>query len=307
MNNMETRSRKANYFVGMISLVAGALLFPSGLAAQEVQRIALERTASVRANTVRLSDLLPALAREPLRSRAQQIVLGDAPVLGADREFTREQIQRLLSGFPDLRNELDIPPQIDVRRLSWRITPEEVLAAIDRTLRANGSAAGEELVPDDVRLAANIAVTESAPRLQVTQFQASRDGHGTRVLIWVVSEPRVPPFWVQLDRAIHLRTSRPASTLQTGPSDDLPARPAENTIVPASESRMTRTPAQDPVLVRAGDPVELLVQVGGMRIQGTGIPLDRGGRGDAVRVRAASSNRIIVGTVIGEQIVQVTF
>ncbi|MGH9738523.1 MAG: flagella basal body P-ring formation protein FlgA [Candidatus Acidiferrales bacterium] len=201
-----------------------------------------------------------------------------------------------------------------------RVTREEVVAAIERTLRANWSAsgegqgAGEALSVDDVQLAAEVDVTESAPQLQVAQIQAAPDGATTRVLVWVTSEPRVPPFWVRVDRRIEIGDVSRRRELIGGveaPMRVATAPAARIAIVPVS-ARMKRSgagrgDALGAVLVKSGDPVELVVRVGGMRIQGTGIPLERGRRGDEVRVRAAPSGKVLVGTVVGEQIVQVSF
>jgi Chaperone for flagella basal body P-ring formation len=287
----------------------GALLLATCSSAQMDGRTALEREAAVTENIVRLSDLLPGAAPPELRSQAQEIVLGDAPLPGDRREFTREEILSALHGDPALRSELEIPPQIELRRSAQRITRGQVLAAIDRMLRANGSSAADTLLPGDLELSADVAVSENNPKLQVTQIQRGANGAGSRVLVWVISEPRVPPFWVRLDRSIDLDARAQTRDQVAVAPVGLPQRSA-SAIVPVSE----RTPIVQrklrllgSILVKAGAPVELVVQVGGMTIQGTGIPLDPGREGDEVRVRAAESGKILVGTVVGQQTVQVRF
>ncbi|MGH9685676.1 MAG: flagella basal body P-ring formation protein FlgA [Candidatus Acidiferrales bacterium] len=194
------------------------------------------------------------------------------------------------------------------------VTREEVVAAIERTLRANGATTGAALAASDVQLAADVDVTESAPQLQVTQIQAAPGGAMTRVLVWVTSEPRVPPFWVRVDRTIDLgdlserRNLSPSAEARTRVRSAVPER---SVIVPVSARTervaASRGVALGPVMVKPGDPVELVVRVGGMRIQGTGIPLERGRSGDEVRVRAVPSGKVLVGMVAGEQTVQVSF
>lgn len=292
-----------------IGLIVGALLLASGAAAQMRRPVALERMAAVRAGVVRLSDLLPEAAPPQLRSRAREIVLGDAPVPGEERDFTRGDVLHALRDWPALQNQLEIPRDMSVRRWARRVTREEVLAAIDRTLRANGSTADSSLTASDVHLAADVAVTENAPTLQLTQIQTAGDGNGTRVLVWVTSEPRVPPFWVRVDRSIDLPASRGTPRRHGAATATLPVR--RDSVVPVSDRTFSaparRTNPLGEILVKAGDPVELVVQVGGMRIQGTGIPLDRGREGDEVRVRVAPSGKILVGRVVGQQTVQVRF
>jgi flagella basal body P-ring formation protein FlgA len=301
--------------------IACILLMASGAAAQGDGRIALERVAIVRTELVRLADLLPDDAPPQMRSSASGIVLGDAPLPGEERVFSRAEIVRALDGAPGLRSELEIPPGVEVRRWTRRVTREEVLASIERTLRANGSAAGAALSASDVEMGTDVAVAEEAPALQVTQIQTSSDGAASRVLVWVTSEPRVPPFWVRVDRPIDLdgsgdtrvRDANTASSVRPGvpPSAAQEALSGADEIVPVSE-RMAGSASREKslagaLLVKPGDPVELVVQVGGMRIQGTGIPLERGREGDEVRVRAVPSGKILLGTVVGEQSVRVSF
>ena len=186
------------------------------------------------------------------------------------------------------------------------LTREEVVAAIDRTLRANGNPASEVLSATDVQISDEVEVAESAPRLQVTRIQTAPDGATSRVLLWVASEPRVPPFWVRVMRRIDLGNSEHAPSGETAAQTLRVAK--QVAIVPVSEHAAGVAGVQvSAVLVKAGDPVALVVEANGLRIQGTGIPLERGKRGDEVRVRALPSGKVVVGTVTGEQTVQVSF
>lgn len=193
------------------------------------------------------------------------------------------------------------------------LTREEILAAIERTLRTNGSTA--DLTPNEVQLTGEVPVREDAPRLQVTQIQIAPDGTTSRVLMWVASEPRVPPFWVRVDRAIHLGGStasakhKPEALIGATVGASAPSQPSA--FFRVSERAMAEgSHAQsevEAVLVKAGEPVALVVEVNGLRIQGTGIPLERGRKGDEVRVRAVPSGRIVVGAVVSDHTVQVSF
>jgi hypothetical protein len=206
-------------------------------------------------------------------------------------------------------------PARPIQKFTRVLTHEEVLAAIQSTLRANGSAAGEALGVGDVQMSGDIDVTESAPRLQVTQIQSALDGATSRVLVWVASEPRVPPFWVRLDRAIHLGgpqdVARRTEDGVFGAALAVPASPGPSAIVRLSGRAAVVEPhvrnAAEAVLVKAGDPVALIVEANGLRIQGTGIPLERGRKGDEVRIRAVPSGKVVVGTVVGKQTVRVNF
>lgn len=311
---MGTILKAGKRLLAKTGLIVEMLLLASSAAAQTDVRIALVRDAVVKANVVRLSDLLPGTAPPDMRSRAQQIILIDAPMPGEHRQLTREDIASALRDIPALRNELEIPPEMEIRRWARSVTREEVLAAVDRTLHANGWSSADALAPGDVILSADVSVSENNPKLQVTQIQRAADNSGSRVLVWVISEPRVPPFWAHIDRAINIGAkSEPREPVAAVPAS-LPLQPGASATIPVSavverttpvgqrEQRSLRT-----VLVKAGNPVELIVRVGGMTIQGTGIPLDRGREGDEVRVRAVESGKVLVGTVVGEQTVQVSF
>ena len=190
------------------------------------------------------------------------------------------------------------------------LTREEVLAAIQTTLRANGAPANETLRASDIQMPSEVDVIESTPRLRITQIQRSPSGETSRLLVWVASEPRVPPFWVRVDRRTDL--DRWANTSKGGEKGAQTTRaPEQVAIMPVSEhSTRIETQARsqfNAVLVKAGDPVALVVEVGGLRIQGTGISLERGRSGDEVRVRAVPSGKIVMGTVVSDRTVQVSF
>jgi hypothetical protein len=80
---------------------------------------------------------------------------------------------------------------------------------------------------------------------------------------------------------------------------------------PPQSSRAPRTPrasgnAQS-ILVKAGEPVQLLVEGAGMRIATTAIPLTVGREGERIRVRTTLSGKILVGMVVAPQTVKVDY
>jgi hypothetical protein len=74
-------------------------------------------------------------------------------------------------------------------------------------------------------------------------------------------------------------------------------------------SRAPRTPRPSgntkPILVKAGEPVQLFVEGAGMRISTTAIPLTVGREGEQIRVRTTLSGRILLGMVVAPQTVRV--
>ncbi len=76
-------------------------------------------------------------------------------------------------------------------------------------------------------------------------------------------------------------------------------------------SRAPRTPRPggntQPILVKAGEAVQLFLEVAGMRIATTAIPLTVGREGERVRVRTTLSGKILVGMVVAPQTVRVDY
>ena len=58
-------------------------------------------------------------------------------------------------------------------------------------------------------------------------------------------------------------------------------------------------------LARRGDPVELVEEVGSMRLRAKGICLESGGLGERIRVQTGAAHRILLATVVGQGLVQV--
>jgi hypothetical protein len=80
---------------------------------------------------------------------------------------------------------------------------------------------------------------------------------------------------------------------------------------PPQPSRAPRTqhPSGNtqPILVKAGEPVQLFLEGAGMRIATTAIPLTVGREGEQIRVRSILSGKILVGMVVAPQTVRVDY
>jgi hypothetical protein len=80
---------------------------------------------------------------------------------------------------------------------------------------------------------------------------------------------------------------------------------------PPQPSRAPRTPRASenvqPILVKVGEPVQLLVEGAGMRIATTAIPLTVGREGERIRVRTTLSGKILLGMVVAPQTVKVDY
>jgi flagella basal body P-ring formation protein FlgA len=316
-------------FLNTTIMLLGLLLTSGAVAAQVPGRVALRSAVVTHEDVVSISDLLPPDAPQGMRARAKAITLGDAPLPGAHRTFERALILRSLLTAPELRSTLDIPPAVDVTRWSRPLTGDEVADAIRSSLKGNDLTGADGLSARDVTIDSSIEVTGDRPKLKVTRIEPVPGGSGSRVHLWIASQPRVPPFWIKLDREVdeitprvssdaasripvrdsnRNREPRPVSIKDPSPS----ARAGDMTGWRArseSRAREMRSPGSlDPVvLIKAGVPVELVVERSGMRIMTAAIPLSVGRKGDKIRVRSEFTGKVLVGTVVGAQTVEVNY
>ncbi|MGH9757976.1 MAG: flagellar basal body P-ring formation chaperone FlgA, partial [Candidatus Acidiferrales bacterium] len=165
--------------------------------------------------------------------------------------------------------------------------------------------------------------------LKVTQILPARAGKGMRVRMVVASEPHIPPFWVLTDCQIdHLAPVAAKDIPLDSPVLDsdvrmemrpvsyglgqAPETPAD--VVGRSTRRLIhagetlRAGMLDPlILVRSGQPVEILLQGRGMRITAEATPLDAGMSGQKIRVRNQVTGKILTATVVGPRLVEIQF
>jgi len=291
-------------------------------------RTPLKNAVEIRSDVIRLSDLLAANAPLALQSAGLAISLGNAPKPGTLRTIDRAEIERALRDAPGLSQALEIPAAVEVIRWSRQLTGAEVIAAIRRALILNhfGGAASVEL--EELTFDTPIRVTEDNPLLRVTRIETAPDGAATHVRLWTASEPRIPPFWVtlrrQFDTLVPPCSSGPACAQRSpGSSAELAGAPQNSGVRPAGASNLKAAPGLPPsrtgastaraaasdsaVLVQRGKRVQLVVNVNGMRIMASAVPLDIGRQGEKIRVRNVDSGKILVGTVVSTQTVEVQF
>jgi|SRR5580704_2074205 hypothetical protein len=256
-----------------------ALTFAAVPAFAEVH-VALKSKVVIHDDVVRIADFLPIDAALQIRELASQFTLGSAPLPGQHRLIAREQIVRVLRGKPELESLLDVPAAIEITRWSRPLTTNDVLAAIQEELRANNSDLADSVTVSDVVIQAGVLVTEDRPTLKVTRIEPSQEGGGTHVRLWVSSEPRIPPFWANLD--IMVGHSRTMASMPIGKDHSLD-------------------------LVKTGEPVELVIQGHNLRITTKAVPLSAGVEGQAVRVRSVTTGKIVVATVIAAGSVELDY
>lgn len=299
-----------------------ALLVPPRLAAQNLERVSLEPFAVSRGQWISVSDLLPPQTPLSLRSAAREIVLGVAPLPGAHRTLARAQIVEALNSAPPLLRSLEIPVSVDISRWSRKLTPEEVLAAITRSLSANHLSAPEALTVRDIAFAP-VIVTENAPRLEVTRIEELPGV--TRARLWSPSEPRLAPFFVNIDRSLSAAdTAQPASAVlpienrlagspaaipdpAAPPSPEARVRESEPSIHPVTPIPMRQLRAENPVLVKVGQHLQLIVHAGGMSLMAPVVCLSAGRLGEKVRVHLLPNGKTLLATIVDAQTARIDF
>ncbi|MGH9572293.1 MAG: flagella basal body P-ring formation protein FlgA [Candidatus Acidiferrales bacterium] len=198
------------------------------------------------------------------------------------------------------------------------LTRAEIAAAIQKSLVTNGFSTEPPLSPADITIISPVAVTGTHPNLEVTQIEARPVSNTTHVALWTISEPRIPPFWVTVDRKLE------SVAVTNKRADD--AGPTEAPVAPPSRRRKSavkedneridlkiangasalRKP-QAPVLVHAGNPIQVIVQGAGMRIMTKGKALQTGRADQQIRVQIEPSGKILAARIVTAQTAEIDY
>jgi len=289
-------------------VLAGLAFFPRMCpAASILARVALPDQAIVHGDVVRLSECLPASASDTIRELARAVVLGNAPRPGRQRTFDRVQILRELRNVPALSNVIEVPATISVSRWSRALAKEEVLGAVKKVLAENRVDGANSVSEEDIALDVPVVVTETAPRIDVTQMIRA-DDNLTRVALWIASEPRTPPFWVTLKRGINLPADLDFRHTPVTPTTVRSAAHSAGPITAPSHAANDRNSTHNSeVLVKSGRPVQLIVRGRGMRISIMATALETAREGQTIRVQSAPAGKILSATVIAAQQAEISY
>ena len=185
------------------------------------------------------------------------------------------------------------------------LTRAEIATAIQKSLATNGFSTESPLSPADITILSPIAVTGTHPNLQVTQIESRPGSHATHVALWTSSEPRIPPFWVTVDRKLEPIAAKKSLELA------IPDRAQSTQAHRTSRTRIGRRPltpaaAQAP-LVHAGNPIQLIVQGAGMRIMTKGKALETGRAGQQIRVQTEPAGKILAARIVTAQTAEIDY
>ena len=295
-----------------ILLALAGLAFFSGTA--HAARFTLLGEVEVEADSIFLSDLLPAQVPPELRRPAQSILIGTSPQPGSTRVLEGAKVADMLGA--DISREIGVPNEIVVHRVGRRLTREEVVAVIRTALGRNGFP-GADLQPDDLRIFPSVMVSSADAPLEVRRVDFDDVLNEARFLM---AQRGSLPFLV----TAHLRDRVPAETgsLKSGSgastaSVDSPESPnarledllGRHALRQAAQGTSLRdAQVGSATLVEPGKSATLhLSSSGAMQMLLDVMPLERGTLNQTVRVKLPGTGKILRAQVTGARRLEAIF
>ena len=307
-----------------LAAVALALSFipsPLGAAGSVQPRVRIPKYAEVQGETIRLSDLLPPDAPAELGQFGARIILGNAPLPASQRVISKNQIELELREFPSVREQLDLPERLTISCKQRRLSPDEIWAAIDNFLAAEGLSASRTALKNSLSDQAPVFVTRADPGLVVKRMEPDRVRRRIRFLLWASNEPQVLPFYVTVAERAKSAASASLNQVETGPRANLADNPEDvrrtdgesfAALLEGSRSgvrvykvtaRSRVTPPAD-ILVTKGKPTKLVVETETLRMTALVTPLESGAKGQLIRVKNLDTQRVFKAEVVGEDLLE---
>jgi hypothetical protein len=290
---------------------------PVGAAGSLRLRVRIPKFAEVQGETIRLSDLLPPDAPADLAQLAARIALGDSPDPDCQRVISKDQIELQLRDFPSIREQLELPERLIVFCKQRRLSSEEIWAAIESFLAAEGLSAMGALLQKLPMYQATVFVTKEDPGLVVKQMEPDRVRRQVRFLLWTSNEPQVLPFYVTVEQPPRTAGGLWSSHPDAAPAANLAVNPeglwktedesfagllvSRRSGFPAYKGSFT-PPVAPPatILITRGKPAKLVVETQTMRMTAMVTPLESGAEGQVIRVRNLDTQRVFKAEVVGE-------
>jgi hypothetical protein len=254
--------------------------FLSGNADAENLRVRLLTEVTVQAETVRLSDLLPADAEMQLQSAAETLSLGNAPQPGSLRVFTGLELRQAIAETSIDSSEIAVPQQVVVRRWGWPIEAE----AVRRTLARSRVSRQLDFSQARIALPTGFSTTVPHPQFEVTALMPGEGGLGWLARMRCRERTACGCF---LARIV---VSDAASGRGTRPP------PVVHSFFPG---RLKIVSDFGPVLVHPGRLALLVIEGDGLRITEPVMPLKPARLGELVRVSDPLTHRFLVAQVSG--------
>jgi len=312
----------------LTGMVAAALLVVGSAAATLADggRIAVGRSATVADEAITLADVAT-LEGEAVAFGG--VVLGPAPAPGASRGIDGRTILRRLrdAGFDASRTRYVIPPSVRIARAAQEISSEEIKRAVEN--------AGPTLLRPGERirsleLSHPVRVPLGDYALQVVPPRAELRGTNRRFDVEVVVDARVvttASVQARIDAVGPVVVARrPIARGAIVQADDLTVEERDlgttsaNVVssIEQATGMQARVPLtagtaltfralENPLLVRRGDLVTVVVETFGMRLSVPGEVQEHGAEGESVRVVNLKSQQELAGRVVDRGVVLVHY
>jgi hypothetical protein len=299
MNFRRTIARSA-----VLTMSLAVTVFASGAG-----RVALTPWMVAHAGAVSTCDLLPSKIPPTIRDRAAGF-LADQPPLSCAQSTARHlerhlaqhlELQHSLSNAPQLSAAVTVPSAAELARASRVLSRAEILAALESSASVNQFSGLQSLHAEDIVSAPDILVAETTPKIEITRIEPDINGTATRARLWIPSEPRIPPFWVTLRRAMT------SPSLKVAANGAAPRSIAPAIAVNSVEKASANVALSQVVLIPRGKPVQLVMQATGIRITAAGTALEAGREGQRIRVRSDFAGKIVVATVLNAETVELEY
>ena len=309
---------------GALMLALGVVAIGAGIVrAAETGRITVQRTAVVTGPTITLGDL----ARlEGSAAALADVDLGPAPSASAPRRLEGATIlQRLQeAGMDASATRYVIPASVRVERTSQEVSVEEIRTAV-LNIASDALPAGETI--RDLEVAGPVRIPAGAYEARVSTAANGRPGrrrfdvqlvHEGAVLAnipvtartdargpVVVTKQAVPrgAILTPNDVAVEQRNERDVpDDAVTAPEQ---AIGMETKVALAAAAPLPRTALTQPVVVKKGDLVTMIVETPVMRLSVAGQALEAGAVGSGIKVMNRASKQTVAGKVIEHGVVLV--
>jgi Chaperone for flagella basal body P-ring formation len=267
--------------------------------ADSAGRFALSPWAVAHAGTASTCDFLPAKTPPQIRDPAAGLLV-DQPPLSCLRPAARHLgPQHSFRNVPQAGAAVTVANAADLARPARLLSRTEILSALAASAAVNQFSGLQSLHVADIVSAPDIFVAEAAPRIEITSIGPDLSGTAIRVRVWIPSEPRIPPFWISVRRAI-APVSQEAGT--AAPRSSAPAVPAN----PAATTPETAALSQA-VLIPRGKLVQVVMRGTGMRISASATALEAGRQGQRIRARSEYAGKVVLVTVLDAETVELEF
>jgi len=253
-----------------------------------------------------------------MRIPAQRILIGRAPQPGSIRVLSGDAVLRRLAN-DDVLSEVEVPPQIVIRRSGRQITREEVAAAIRTTLRHNKFLSNQQIAPEDISLMAPVMLSVEDAQLQVTRMELDPALRQIKFLLVSRADHSILPFvamarsrvdLAQLDEARDREAGRAGRTGEDRRSVETmsPAGWIEKLSAGLPVTRFGSPAQQRVTLVEAGKTARLrLISGASTELSLDVTALEPGAFGQQIRVRLRPTGKILEAQVIGWRQVEANF